>query len=197
MILNIRGTHGSGKSTLVRKLLDSGTTMAAVNEDGSPSDAKRPAGYVVFGLPGMKKGAAMYVVGPYETACGGADAIQPYDLIWPRVLEYARKGHVIFEGALVSSSVGNIGREMAARRQKDCVVLFLDTPVQVCLDRIAKRRAAKGDERPLNPKNTTVKHHAVEVSRPKLEALGLRCVTLHHRKAFKELMEVILEERAQ
>jgi hypothetical protein len=185
VIINVRGTHGSGKSTIVHSLLH----KYGAQTMGRPG--KRPEGYKVV-IPGLRR--ALYVVGPYETACGGCDAIQPYELIWPRVEAYARKGHVLFEGALVSSSVGNIGRAMAARK-KHCVVGFLDTPLAVCISRIEKRRAARGDDRPLNPKNTTVKHQAVERSRPKLEELGLRCVTLKHKgsQAMTQVIQILLE----
>jgi hypothetical protein len=172
MIVNIRGTHGSGKSTIVKKILEKFEAVELPIGEGP-----KLAGYLVKLAPKQR----LYVVGPYRTACGGCDAIQPYDLIWPRVLAYAKKGHVLFEGALVSSSVGNIGRAMAAR--KDCVVAFMDTPLQECLDRIARRRAARGDDRPLNPKNTTSKFEGIVRSRPQLEALGLRCVTVPHKRA--------------
>lgn len=168
MIINIRGTHGSGKSTLAMQFL-------AGHDYEAQGEGKRPEGYATF-LAMLSK--PVYLVGPYHTQCGGCDAIQPYDRIWPLVEKFAKKGHVIFEGALVSSSVGNIGRAMAARRKKDCVVGFMDTPLEECIRRIQARRAAKGDTRPLNPHNTTVKYTAVERSRPKLEALGLRCVTI-------------------
>ncbi len=183
MIINIRGTHGSGKSTLVADILNRNVYTPL-------GEGKRPEGYKVT-IAGLRR--PLYVVGPYTTACGGCDAIQPYALIWPRVEEYAKKGHVIFEGALVSSSVGNIGRTMAARRQKDCVVCFLDTPVEECIARIQRRRAARGDERPLNPANTVSKHQSVERSRPKMEALGLRCVTLRHKRAAKDLASLLSE----
>src|SRR5882724_1628876 len=97
-ILNLRGTHGSGKTTIVRQLM--GRYKAEPLQ--GPEDRK-PQGYhmkTTFG--------DIRVVGSYETACGGCDAIQPYDLIWPRVVNYAEVGHVVFEGALISSCLGAI-----------------------------------------------------------------------------------------
>jgi hypothetical protein len=178
MILNIRGTHGSGKSCIVHKILKQ--FGAKELPEGNKIGAYRVQ-------CGLRK--SLYIIGPYKTACGGCDAIQPYDLIWPRVERYATLGHVLFEGALVSSSVGNIGRAMAAR--KDCVVAFMDTPVEECLARIQRRRIAKGDDRPLNPKNTVSKFEGILRSRPQLESLGLRCVTLHYRRAYQEVLALL------
>jgi hypothetical protein len=179
MILNIRGTHGSGKSYIVHQILKRfpNTEM--------PGKGEKTTGYIVQ----LKPRSVVFVVGPYKTACGGCDAVQPYDLIWPRVETAAELGHVLFEGALVSSSVGNIGRAMAERN--DCTVAFLDTPLEVCLERIRKRREAKGDLRPLNPHNTTVKFEGILRSRPKMEALGLRCVDLNYKKATEQVLALL------
>jgi shikimate kinase len=182
VIYNIRGTHGAGKSTIIQALMKQYDSVAI----GRPG--KRPEGYKIS-APEFRK--PVYIVGPYATACGGCDAIQPYDLIWPRVLEYSKKGHVVFEGALISTSVGSIGEAMAKR--KDCVVLYLDTPVEVCIERVQARRAKKGDTRPLNPKNTISKHAAIARTKDRLEALGVRCELLNHKKAYKQFLEVLLE----
>lgn len=170
LIVNIRGTHGSGKSTVIR-------TMMSRYGAERLGKGKRPDGYRI-NLPDIK--SPLYVVGPYETACGGCDAIQPYALIWPRVEEYAALGHVVFEGALVSSSYGNIGRASEAYGNR-FVFAFMDTPLQVCLDRVASRRKARGDDRPLDPKNTTVKYNNVLRSIPTIRAAGRRLVTIDHR----------------
>jgi hypothetical protein len=185
MIINIRGTHGSGKSTIIQHIL---AKYHATPCESRPSvRGPRPLAYnfILTRLPRRP----VFIIGPYETACGGCDAIQPYDLIWPLVEKYGALGHVLFEGALVSSSVGNIGRAMAER--DDCVVTFLNTPLQVCLDRIAKRRRARGDDRPLNPHNTTVKFEGILRSRPKMEALGLRCIDLDYRHATDEVLTLL------
>lgn len=174
MIVNIRSTHGGGKSTLVKAILDK--YHAAPHLWKETARSRKPLVYST-----QEMGTPLFIIGPYETACGGCDAIQPYDDIWPLVERFGKRGNVLFEGALVSSSVGNIGRAMAAR--KDCVVAFLDTPLEECLARIARRRAARGDDRPLNPKNTTSKFEGILRSRPQLEALGLRCVTVPHKRA--------------
>ena len=186
MIYNIRGSHGSGKSTCVVELL------AQHPHTPMMCSAKgRPEAYKVN--LGLRR--PVYVVGQYISACGGADTIQPYAHIWPLVEMYAKQGHVIFEGALVSSCVGSIGEAMAARRKKDCVVAYLDTPLQTCLDRIVKRRAKKGNMKPLDPKNTESKFKSVAATRLRFDELGVRTVAINHKKAVAQLLELLYEDR--
>lgn len=174
MIVNIRGTHGSGKSTIVRELM-ARYNAAPILHGGT----RRPRAYALK-VPLFSH--LLYVVGPYETACGGCDAIQPYADIWPIVEKVAAWGHVLFEGALVSSSYGNIGRASELYGD-EFVFAFLDTPLRVCLERIAARRRARGDDRPVDPRNTETKYNNIVRSRGKIEAAGRNVVTLDHRRA--------------
>lgn len=186
MILNLRSTHGGGKSTAVVKLMQEHRVVALeMTPRGRPT---------VYKLTGARLDVEpIYVIGPYETQCGGCDAVQPYDRIWPLVEKYAKKGHVVFEGALVSCSIGSIGEAMAKRKKKDCVVAYLDTPLAVCIERIEQRRAKKGNDKPLNPKNTELKFKSIGNTRAKFEALGVRTVTINYKKAAKQLFELLYE----
>lgn len=185
MIINIRGTHGSGKSTIIRNLMDrynarpeSYLTMK--------SGKQKPRGYVMTIFS-----RKVYVVGSYETACGGCDAIQPYDLIWPQVVEYAQQGNVLFEGALVSSSYGSIGRNSEVYGDT-FVFAFLDTPLDVCLDRIKARRLAKGNLKPVDPKNTEHKHQCVEHSIDIIKnKFGRRTVVIDYRKPIPQILRLL------
>jgi hypothetical protein len=181
MIINVRGTHGSGKSHLVRSIMSAFPCEPLAG-------VKRPDGYRVE-VTHLNR--PLYVVGSYETACGGCDGIQPYSLIWPRVVEYAGLGHVLFEGALVSSSYGNIGRDSQVYGD-DFVFAFLDTPLAVCLERIAARRRARGDARPLDPKNTEYKYNNILKSIPKIrDEFKRRVVVLGYNRAVPQLLGVL------
>ena len=181
MIINIRSTHGGGKSTIVKQLMEKFNAEPLQ----APTD-KKPQGYVMKTPYGELR-----VVGSYETACGGCDGIQPYDLIWPRVELYAEHGHVIFEGALISSSYGNIGRA-SEKYGNDFVFCFLNTPLDICLDRIKKRRAAKGNEKPLDPKNTKVKFDQVEKQYERFrDEFKRRTVMLDYRKPLPTLLGLL------
>lgn len=180
-VLNLRGTHGSGKSTIIKQLME--------RFDAQPLKVpteKKPQGYVMDTPYGR-----LYVVGSYETACGGCDGIQPYSLIWPRVELYASQGHVIFEGALISSSYGNIGRA-SEQYGNNFIFTFLNTPLNVCLDRIKSRRLAKGNEKPLDPKNTKVKFDNVQKSIAKIrDEFKRRIIVLDYRKPIPQLLGVL------
>jgi len=178
-IVSIRGTHGSGKSTIVTKIM--------AKYKATPLGAgKRPDGYAMA----LPTGEHLFVVGPYHTACGGCDAVQPYSDILPRIEEYAKTGHVLFEGALVSSSYGTIGA--ALNGCPGATFAFLDTPLDECLRRIAARRAAKGNFEPLNPKNTAVKHENVYRTKDQMRRLGsaVRIVDIDHREPVKGVLRL-------
>lgn len=178
-IVCIRGTHGSGKSTIVKEMLNRFKA-----EPTSVTKKGRPENYRML----LGDGSQLYVVGSYETACGGCDGIQPYSEIWPRVVDFAKSGHVLFEGALVSSSYGNIGRASEVYGDQ-FVFAFLNTPLTVCLSRIKARREAKGDSRPLNPKNTEYKFNNINASLPKIrDEFHRRTIVLNYLKPIPQLL---------
>jgi hypothetical protein len=173
MLINIRGTHGSGKSTIVRSLLHAGDARPLYG-----ALKRRPEAYEV-----TLAGKPAYIIGPYETPCGGADCIQPYRFIVPLIMKYGAVGHVIFEGALVSSCWGIVGR-LIERWGREAIIAFLDTPVSECVRRVEARRAQRGDGRALNPANLIQKHDAIARLKVKLDAAGIvRTITLSSEDA--------------
>ena len=66
---------------------------------------------------------------------------------------------------------------------------FLDTPLSVCLARIAARRLAKGNDKPVDPKNTAVKHANIVKGIPKITGeFGRRGIIIDHRKAVPQVL---------
>jgi thymidylate kinase len=181
-IVSIRGTHGSGKSSIVKAILNK-------YEGRGIGVGKRPEGYTVELLNGER----LFVVGPYHTSCGGCDAVQPYGNIL-KLIHSALPDHehVLFEGALVSSSYGTIGAWMGDNLECDPVFAFLDTPLATCLERIKERRARKGNLEPLNPHNTTVKFENVARTKQQMAKLGsqVRIVDIDHTKPVQQIMKL-------
>lgn len=160
MIVNIRGTNGSGKSTIIRLLLEA--DHRPIHGKAGP---RLPEAYEITGLAKRP----IYVIGPYNIPSGGCDSLQPFDEMVPPLIErYAARGHVIFEGVLISTYYGGIGA-MLERWGKDAIVLFLDTPVETCIERVeARRKQQRYDAKPLNSKLLRAKHATIERLRVKL-----------------------------
>ena len=178
-IVSIRGTHGSGKSSIVRAILH----KYPHTELKFDAKDKRPYSYLV----NLPNGKELAVVGPYVSACGGCDAIQPYS----DIAEYingalANDNDVLFEGALVSSSYGSLGHLLNSYQcaGSTAYFAFLDTPVEECLRRVAERRAARGNLEPLNPKNTVVKFDNVLRTKEQMRKLGsaINIVDIDHKR---------------
>ncbi len=145
-IVNIRGCNGSGKTTVVRRFLQ---RLPATALGGKPG---RPLGYRVdassWGIV-----TPVYVVGSYENTNGGADGIKTQEEIVDRVRRAHGHGHVLVEGILMSKSSEG-GLCAPALREMGAIFAFLDTPWEVCLQRVLARRAAAGNEKPFDPDKT-------------------------------------------
>ena len=159
IIVNLRGTSGSGKTTAVRNILRRWPTTPA---ELAPNRRKETPLVYKTKIPGK---LPLFVFGSYENVCGGCDGISDYAEVVPALLQkYSPLGHILFEGMLISGSYGKIGLALAEQERKGCEVYFsvLDTPLEVCIKRVQARRDARGDTRPYNPKNLIDKHKSSE-----------------------------------
>jgi hypothetical protein len=123
-------------------------------------------------LPGVI--GPLFILGPYTNICGGLDAISDVeDHI--RILRHASMyGHVFYEGLLGSEYYGRIGK--ASEPYGDLhIFAFLDTPVEVCVERVKARREAAGNKKVFNEANTRGRIK-------KIERLKFRLLHEFHRK---------------
>ena len=173
MLINLRGTHGAGKSTIVRTLLDANDARPLYGALG-----RRPEAYQL-----MLAGKPTYVLGPYESPCGGADCIQTFPLLCSLVEKYAAVGDVVFEGIVSGSCWGVIGK-LLERWQRESLIVFLDTTIDECILRVKARRALRGDSRAFDPANLIQKHAAIVRLKQKLDAAGIvRTITVSSEHA--------------
>lgn len=156
MIIQIRGTSGSGKSTVVRKIMET-FDFTPVFTDGR----KQPLYYVADRL---------LILGHYESPCGGCDTIGSARKVFELTQKLLDSGATIVQEGLLLSEDTKWSSQLP-----DLRVLFLTTPVDECLSRIVSRRAKVGNEKPLNPSNTTNRVAVIERARVKLSNLGIEC----------------------
>jgi hypothetical protein len=149
MIVNIRGTSGSGKSTLAKLAIEHFLCLPKHNEKGRVTEY-------------LDVNRHLLVLGSYETECGGCDTIKTQDEIVTRVVVGERLAkNLLFEGALVST-IAQRYLDLAALYPGRFIFAIMDTPLDLCLERVMERRARRGDERKLNPFRTVEKHNATK-----------------------------------
>lgn len=187
-ILHLRGTSGSGKSTIIRALMDAYPSKHPIFEEGR----KQPIGYRLMTPDGSMKD--LFVVGHYETPCGGCDTIPSLDKIYELVRDFSASGNVVFEGLLIGPEQRR-STELHNNPERFGVyhTICLDVPLEDCVEGIMERRRAKKgpDAPPVNPKNTTAKHKQVAASGKTLQANGLNVYFLNREDALKKAREVL------
>lgn len=189
--INVRGTGGSGKSTLVRRVMGHYRSEPLRREG-----RRRPLGYHLEGA-----GASpLYVPGHYETACGGCDTIKTpgevYDLINLALTDVqGSTGHsydVLYEGIMVMDDVRRaVELDKWLKRMPSgeplrnrLYVIYLTTPIEECLAAIRARREARGDTRPLDPRNTVDRKRRAEGGLRRLREAGISVECLSREDAF-------------
>jgi len=163
MLISLRGTNGSAKSTVIRTLIASCHNHAIYGALGS----RLPEAYQLE-VRGVSR--PVFILGPYHlTECGGCDRFK-YDTVLRLLEKYEPKGHVIFEGVIITSVYGRVGALME-KYKKDSVFVFLNTSLETCLKRVEARSGNSRDERLV--KNVTLKFKTAERIRKKVLADGI------------------------
>src|SRR5271163_3831687 len=130
-ILNIRGTNGSGKSTVVRKLISHlGVVSVFRNEKGK--------------IWAYELGEKVYVLGKYETACGGLDTYKNFAQTRESIRKFVPLGNIVCEGVLWSTVFKQSDEVAREFPQHHSIWAMLDTPADVCLRRVKARQEEKG-----------------------------------------------------
>lgn len=103
MIVNIRGTTGSGKSTVVRRIMDGRRCKARYGVLG----LRLPEAYEVFDASWA---GPVFILGPYTPhPKAGMDWIESIDGSLSLIQKYLRLGSVVFEGYMISQTYGALG----------------------------------------------------------------------------------------
>lgn len=144
-IINVRGCNGSGKTTLVRRLIHLDPNAQKVTLDTQVTNN------LIYKTPGhFLPNLETIVLGPYVEgkATGGMDNVNTtIEATWA-VMNAARQArNVVFEGVLIStvwSTWWELSQDLEAKLGKPITFAFLDTPADVCVERVKQRRLAKG-----------------------------------------------------
>jgi len=167
VIINPRGTSGSGKTELVRRILAQyGWRRGAALERAGGLELiwregrRRPLGYRLRHPLG---GRPLAVVGHYEVTSGGCDTIRAADgglgEIMRQAADYAASGHdVLIEGQRLSREYE---RSAALASSHRLHVLRLTTPLPQCARNLVRRRRALRGSWPAVSATVAVEHAMV------------------------------------
>ena len=185
MIINIRGTNGSGKSTVVRKLMEQAVCCVPIY---GILGTRRPEAYrlTVDRCP-----RSVVVLGPYLADTGGCDCLGSYARILALFDKYRTTSHVVCEGVWLSDTWGKLGKYFE-RHASEVVLVFLDTPLEECLRRLGARRAAAGTTCTLSSTKTQRRYQYVLNVRQRVEAAGhIRTETASSGDAARHIQEIM------
>ena len=193
MIINIRGTSGTGKSTLVTRLMEQHKVVDTLEEyvlgkrdKIGPRTKMKTVGYTLDN--------GIHIVGRYETKCGGCDTIKTQDQVFNLVTTANHHfKHVIFEGLLTCNSYGR-WKDLA--NETPFFFLFLDTSIETCLDAVVERRIQRGktpeeakpDERTIY--NLTRMYDTNQKNYKKCVQDGLNAAMVNRQGAWDLLLEL-------
>ena len=185
IILSLRGTSGSGKTTVARKFI----TDYPCKPLNIPQIKKHWGYEVDLSAEGLN--SKLYVIGSYENTCGGTDGINTQEEIADRALAAHPRGHVLLEGLLLSKVGPNAITTKMLAPTGAYVAAYIDTPLQTCLDRVQARRVERGDERPFNPQNTISAFKSTLAACKNLHEMGgVKVITVDHKNAFNETLDI-------
>lgn len=181
MIIKVHGANGAGKSALVRAAI-ARYALKPVTDGGK---------IVRY----QNVGPTVVVLGSYRNACGGMDGVSKQEdrerMIKPWM---GKRVFVFFEGILASTTYGALG----AMSQKDphpWAYVFLDTPPEVCIQRILQRRKENGNDKPFDPNRALMpKFRAIESVKRRATELHHHVYTLSYKDSPEKQLTKLMKE---
>lgn len=193
MILNIRGSSCSGKSTNVYQLLKDYPSVEVWEKVGWNKVKPRQVGHLVAG--------GLFVVGPYATTAktGGMDMLMPGKTelvtLWLE-RNCAIYPHVLFESMMASLAIGRY-HELRKRLGPPGAITFafMETPLEVCRERIMSRNGGRGPTGKGINEEATVDHqwHRVRQIRERLEERHEECVSLPYTGEYNMVRDLLFK----
>jgi ABC-type dipeptide/oligopeptide/nickel transport system ATPase component len=149
MIINIAGTNGSGKSTVVRGLMAATRQLRTIESDvnlvdkGQVKTRRMTVAQEVQLLEPATQN--IIVLGRYSEGIdtGGCDTIKNVEVHYRTIYQWAPTHHVVYEGSMVMTHEKGI---LLVRSGVAPVhVIHLQTTLEQCQAAINERRARRGD----------------------------------------------------
>lgn len=179
MIIQVRGTNGSGKTTVVRRVMQSVGDWDAVKV----ANRRQPLYYKSIDCPKQ-----VVALGHYETATGGCDTIPKAKDVYDLAASFDEPTVVLMEGIFLSEDT----KWTKLLAEKHTVhALFLTTPLDQCVRQVLSRRAEGGNDKELDPTRMTRRFHDIERCRRKMVELGLNARRVSSDQAVRVTLNLL------
>lgn len=142
-LINIRGTNGSGKTYTVRQILSGFKLVREFQQGGI-----HVSDYGCF-----------YLLGSYESACGGLDTVGDFYTIAPTVKSLIQEKSILMEGLLwssVFSAMHHLEHDLRAMGHES-IWLGFNYTVETMINRVMSRRLEAKNFKPLKVQNLVSK----------------------------------------
>lgn len=200
VMLNIRGTNGSGKSYISKRLRDEHPHELVVEPQQILGKNFKKANATIISA-GQEDADPVILVGREKTSC---DGIFPQEIIEEMLRYWARRGHCVWDNVLVSGNVGRWG-VLAKELEKEGFKQIwcpLDTPYATCIERIYARRAqAEAEGFKHRQKDGTIKEDVVRSHWRRCRRaparghrdVGIEVRWIDHTKSYEQVHDILVE----
>lgn len=147
-LISIMGTNGSGKSTLMKKFL--------------PDDAK----VIKHPLSTVYDCGTHFVIGRYDTDCGGLDGLKDFYDVIPLVKEFIQQKDVFVEGVLFGGIYKTPSEidDMITAEGHSYFWVKIEITAQQCADSVLIRRIRNGNFKDFDPAKLVNKYNGARSS---------------------------------
>lgn len=171
MIVQVRGTSGSGKTTVIRRVLE----QFPIEEKFYVKGRRQPLYYR------LSNGVAL--LGHYESTCGGCDNVGSAKAVYDLVIQVSKDyDDVLCEGLLLSEDC------KWTSQMDNPYPIFLTTPIDTCVDQLKSRRLEAGNTKPLKEDNTRNRVARIESARRRLLENDVPCRRLSFNQAVDRIL---------
>ncbi len=189
-LVQLRGTSGSGKTTAMKHLISClhGFKPILTNSTGRKVEVYKGELFVGHDRDFVDT----YVLGDYSEgrSAGGCDTIPSVQEVIEHLEAYGSRPNsiVVFEGLLLAHSWGAVGEYCHPRWGERYINAFLDTPEDLCIERVRLRRSKRGqgtegDRAAKIEKNIRDDYYRVQLCYDRVVARGGVRVDIPHEDA--------------